>query len=266
MQIIVKDYLNTMLYPACWQSYFGSPSAEDYPLNWLDNCHREGQKAIPEVFNGAAFRFGHAMVRRDYFLNQSSGRVTLPELFMCTGKGRLEGHEHLPHHRVIDWSRFFGPHAQGARVIRPSSIITIPHMNWPNNNLSVITLLRGKELGLPDAFTLFDQIAPKLGESQRFWFRKIPPSKLLDPGFENFKTIPGLRQILEHPPLWYYTLREVKRFGKRKSLGPLASVVIAETFAMLLKRKQATFESYPRELTTPVQSMQALINFVDQYG
>ena len=74
-------------------------------------CPR-GEPFIPVEFSGAAYRFGHSMVREDYNYNRVFRRggkepATLKALFNFTGfSGDGQGIP-IPSDRIIDWRRFF---------------------------------------------------------------------------------------------------------------------------------------------------------------
>ncbi|MCV2886390.1 hypothetical protein OE749_16975 [Aestuariibacter sp. AA17] len=255
--IIVEDFLKTILHPQIWAFYFDKPASQLH-CYW----NKDTESGLPLAFNGAAFRFGHAMVKDAYFLNSQSDRVTLSDLFLFTGKNNLGGYHHLPEWLTVDWSMFFSPHAQQARTIKPSTIIEVPDKAWPNGQLAIVNLLRGRALNLPDAWTMIKEIKATLPNDIRPLLKAIPKDKIFDKGLTNFNHIPNKRDIIDSPPLWYYVLREVKALGKRKHLGPLASFIVGDTFAKLLKRGKWKGQHYPEQLQTPTKSITALLDLV----
>ena len=74
------------------------------PATQLEYFKWKREPFIPVEFSGAAFRFGHSMVRADYGLKRlptpraADGLPLFPALTEPT---------YLPQHLVIDWERFF---------------------------------------------------------------------------------------------------------------------------------------------------------------
>jgi hypothetical protein len=174
---------------------------------------------MPIEYSGAAYRFGHSMIRAEYEVQDGH---TVP-IFGADGFEDLRGNRPIPHDLWIDWNYFFDipglepPDDRNmARLI--DSQISLPLFTLPptvvaRTDKAIIalaerTLLRGKRLGLPcgqDVATAMG-ITPltnqQLGLKQPGWGGKAP--------------------------LWYYVLKEAELVNKGRKLGPVGGRIVAE--------------------------------------
>jgi len=185
---------------------------------------------IPVEFSGAAYRFGHSMVRPTYALNSR----THPEvpIFDRNRRGEpdhLEGFRRLPVNLAIDWAFFFdvstGHAPQPSRAIDtffgnglfhlPSNVASQPH-------LPRLNLLRGKALGLPSGSDV----------DRRMHGNTLTGGQLL------LDRLPAHVRGAVHraPPLWYYILCEAQSefYADRRHLGRVGGRIVAEVLAGLL--------------------------------
>lgn len=272
-RIVINDYLKNILLPEVWDYYFGSTeSGMKFPVFW---ANKEKKRVIPLEFSGAVFRFGHGMVRTTYQLNQQIDDISLNDLFTLTGKGKLAENTHLPKKFLVNWDFFFKTSkAQKAFTIRPTVKINIPGEEWPFNLLTVRNLIRSYQLRLPTAQTLINQISKKLPKD-------CPLKKKLQPLEKNFLELPALYierfmarpdELYKATPLWFYVLAEVSGYQAflyaedpcieiKYTLGPLGSIVVAETFANILN---AGKQECPASNLDEVNSMFDLINLFEK--
>jgi hypothetical protein len=193
------------------------------------------QPFMPVEFSGAAFRFGHSMVREDYTLNDGPN----VSIFGRSGDD-LRGFRRLPAALEVEWKNFFrtsGTSPQNSMRIDTRLAEALSHVPPDGAPLAWLNLQRGRALGLPagpDVARAMDE-AP-LGEADLLapWGDRI--------GDETCET------LLHATPLWYYILREAEvRGGGGQHLGPVGGRIVAEVLLGLL---EADPNSYLRRWPT----------------
>ncbi len=248
--IVVNDFLKTLLDEKVYNYLFSSAK----PQLRLQSGEPYEEVQIPIEFSGAAFRFGHSLVRNFYFVNEIQNKLSLAKLFRLTGRGNLDGNNNLLQF-LVDWNLFFydernvpnNPRQNKTSIFRPlvvSKLNSLFNEVVGNEDLLVRNLLRGNELGLPNAQDIIESILTKhkcyarqvgltgsLTEGQIAEFPQLHPSHAGKIG-RQFKKLGFHKKT----PLWAYVLLEPRIAGTGKSrLGKLGSIIVGETFRSLLE-------------------------------
>jgi hypothetical protein len=210
------------------------------------------QPYMPVEFSVAAYRLGHSMVREVYGHNRifRPGNPPLPAgtlqlLFDFTAKSGDLGTEGqkpsnrptLPGDWIIDWRRFLdfnttdtsdGFRLNLTRNIDPylaPELHTLGNAPQPSgdSSLAVMNLRRGVKMKLPAA----QHLARFMGVPV------LAPDEIAASGPDG--KVAEKHGLHLWTPLWYYILKEAELRGGGKRLGPLGSLIVAETFIGLLQ-------------------------------
>jgi hypothetical protein len=199
---------------------------------------RIGEGFIPVEFQGAAYRFGHSMVRPSYRANLmgDEGSPFFAMVFDPAGEGQadpvdLRGGARAPR-RFIGWQTFFD---FGDGEVKPNkridTRISTPLFDLPlgaiashdpPQSLPQRNLLRQLTWSLPSG----QDVARAMG------VKKLTPGDLreLRPyGFE------------KSTPLWYYVLREAELRSDGLTLGKVGGRIVAEVLIGLLQADSRSF-------------------------
>lgn len=269
-KIVIEDYLFNVLHPEIYKLYFGSAGNSSRSFREKNLFYN---KSLPNEFKMAAFRFGHSMVRENYFINDQAGRVDLKELFKYTGRAQLGGFPKLPYSMVVKWRRFFEPPStlqkvDAAMQIAPIFNINIPTQPWPGNLMAFLDLQRANVNKLRSVRKclkiVHDTLVAHFGAKVP---SKIKPILYKDVDFQLYaKTkkmfldgVVNKSKLKRNFPLLPYLLVESikESTGSFTKLGRLGSYIVADSFYRIMSLQDID--------NTEVDSMLGLIKILDDY-
>jgi hypothetical protein len=232
-RLIYEDYLPRVIDPDVYRAVF------------IENSPRVQWEtfSIPVEFSAAAMRFGHSMVRAEYFLSRTSRDLKLLEL-----AGRSRDPRSLEPEWAIEWGQFFqsaSPDLQAITVRPVSAKITkslhrlplpalhVFNLGAPTSsdgtiNLPFLTLLRGAALALPSG----QAVARAFGEPE------LSECELTcDCAGASTEQGEVLRAqgLLRETPLFFYILKESEVRAAGNYLGRTGSHIVAEVFHAVRK-------------------------------
>ena len=225
--VVRHDFLREILNPEIFEQTFSDER---------DERKDEGDFQIPVEYSLAAGRFGHSMVRDEYFINDTHSEASLKEdVFRLTGT-RGGACPHLPADWVIAWERFFFI-GSGSGLVRHSRAIdtriaqALHEPDQPNApSLPVKTLLRGKRVGLPSGQDV----------ARAFGLDPLHPGQIAEGPDKEILINSGYDK---RTPLWYYILKEAEITARGAHLGALGSRLVAKVVMAAILRDPNSYRS-----------------------
>jgi hypothetical protein len=228
--VVVHDFLRRIA---------GDAVVDDVLTNGRDFFTWQDEPFMPVEFSGAAYRFGHSMIRPGYDLNATVTGVPIFSGRQKPGnRDQLSGFRRLPSLWTIDWSHFLkidGTRPQPSRKInirlaRPPMKLPAS-VNTGRNPLSVLNLRRGKALQLPSG----QSVARLMGET---------PLTTAELELSKLRLKAAHRTLLEQDtPLWFYVLKEAEVRSNGERLGPVGARIVAEVLIGVLQGDPNSFLS-----------------------
>jgi hypothetical protein len=233
-------------------NFVGQPMVDDVLCHGPRHFHAEHQAYIPVEFSGAAYRFGHSMVRPSYRANLAGdngnpffglifdSRVIVPDGQNPTSDpGDLRGGFRAPR-RFIGWQTFFDFGGAYSTQTKPNkqidTVLSTPLFALPTSAIAHIpgapgpialaqrTLLRHLTWSLPSGQSIARQMnAPMLHR-------------------RDLADLAATGQNLDRStPLWLYILREAQLVNAGQYLGPVGGRIVAEVMIGLLRADQSSY-------------------------
>jgi Animal haem peroxidase len=241
--IVVHEFLPLVVGRRMAEDVLPPPSKDARPTVRRKFFKWREEPFIPVEFSGAAYRFGHSMVRADYGLKRIPASFALTKVAEHTLplSPDLGGFDRLRESLVIDWERFFalpGVQASPQVSLKIDTAIVKPlfelqdqdpgEQEVPRRNLE-----RGRALGLPSG----QDVACVMHQ------------QLLTEDELELENMPGSRAELKRSaPLWHYILCETARATDAKDrprpgrhLGPVGGRIVAEVLAGLLEADRSSY-------------------------
>jgi hypothetical protein len=229
--VVLHDYLPRILQPQVLERLLDAVRHDGCrPCRVLRHFAPAVGPYLPHEFVGAAFRFGHSLVRESYVLNaeldaERKGKPIPP--FAMDGDD-LRGGRKPPAGWWVDPELILDiGESKYQRSLRidthlSSALARVP-VRGGSESLAYLDLRRGQDLGLPSGQAL----------ARAMGIRRILDASEAGPESD----------AARETPLWYYVLKEAEIEEKGLHLGELGSTIVGEVLVGLLLMDPSSFLS-----------------------
>jgi hypothetical protein len=249
--MFIYEYIKKILLPKEYDRLF----VNEFDI-FTSRIYGETPK-VPLEAAGAFFRFGHAQVRNEYYLNENEEHP----IFSLKKPQDLRGMRPLPPGLHLDFNLFTPTQNfngfQVAEKINPFLVENLFQLPLDNNDsLARRNLVRGNVYQLPSGQSVAKYMGvPYLDNANpdpNFHVNIALETNFAAENAADPETVitPEVLTYLNNTfgsetPLWYYTLKEAEVFGNGNCLGPVGSRVIGEFFYSLLKKSTTSILNNP---------------------
>ncbi len=224
-------------------SFIGQAMVNDIRARKLRFYHPDDDEAaMPVEFQGAAYRFGHSMVRPSYRANLKgdNGNPFFGLIFDPAGQGQADPIDMRggarARRRFVGWQTFFD-FRDGE--VKPRKLIDT-RISTPLFNLPLGAIADGSTpTSLPQR-NLLRQVTWQLPSGQRIAQEMGAPALAARDLGELAVYGLGLER---NTPLWYYVLKEAEIIGGGQNLGPVGGRIVGEVMIGLLQADRDSFLS-----------------------
>ncbi len=222
-KIVAEDFLPRIIQEDVYKNFRKELNTKDEGAFRLYTAEKRG--ALPLEFAGAAYRFGHSMVRTGYKLNRDHvpQKIFVPDADPGDTSRSLMGFGKLPDHHWIEWSRFLQKkdeavlqntvppgqekHLQWAYRIDTSLVdplSQLPAEIGQNRSLALLNLLRGNLFRLPSGQVVAEALGVKKLDEKYLVVRDSAAAPF---GFRPLSS----QALIDDTPLWFYVLAEAQQ-------------------------------------------------------
>ena len=226
--------------------FVGSAMVADILANGRRFYRPSNGAVIPVEFQGAAYRFGHSMVRPSYRANlagNSDGSAFFGFIFDPSGgpgpdPDDLVGGSRSPR-RFVGWQTFFD---FGDGEVKPNKLIDTK-LSTPLFDLPLSSIASGEPPTVLPQRTLLRHVTWSLPSGQDI-ARRMGVAPL---GAADLAELAGYGLGLDtSTPLFYYVLKEAELLEGGLRLGPVGGRIVAEVFLGLLQLDPGSYLNRPR--------------------
>lgn len=202
----------------------------------------DGNLGVPVEFRHGAFRFAHSIVREQYKVNNDDALPTTknltfnsqatPENLPLTPLWLVDWARFFdtPHHLAVNLSKVIGPHYSPSLLTDIAFPPLTPMDSEGLANRDLISACYSGMLSVPAMSakfaTMFEGIVPDFGNYKDQLRKWLNDNKFVEEG----QGLPGdLEAVIADPPLPFFVLFEAEQLTDGKRLGPVGSIIVAET-------------------------------------